>query len=162
MKRKLYRSRKDKIIWGVCGGLAEYFAIDPVIVRVIFVLVGLSGGAGVLAYIILAIVIPQESSEAKTTEDVVRENVEEIKNTASELGHEIESTFAGGKERTEDEARVRHRRLTFLGIIIVVIGIVFLLGSLDFFWWFNWRILWPLVLVAIGITIILSAKRKNR
>jgi len=58
MNKKLYRSRKDKMIGGVAGGLGEYFDIDSTLVRIIFVVSLFLGGTGVLAYIILWIVIP--------------------------------------------------------------------------------------------------------
>mgnify|MGYP003292615410 CR=1 FL=1 len=61
MKKKLYRSRRNVKLCGVCGGIAEYFSIDPTIVRLILVLFTVAGGAGVLAYIICALVIPQET-----------------------------------------------------------------------------------------------------
>jgi phage shock protein PspC (stress-responsive transcriptional regulator) len=61
MERRLFRSRTEKIIAGVCGGLAEYFNTDPTIVRLIWVLVSLLGGAGILAYIILWILMPLQS-----------------------------------------------------------------------------------------------------
>ena len=61
MYKKLYRSVTDKMIAGVCGGLAEYFAVDPVIVRLVFVLAVVFGaGSGILAYIILWIIVPQK------------------------------------------------------------------------------------------------------
>jgi len=61
MAKKLYRSRTDRKIWGICGGLAEYFDMDPTIVRVIFVASLLCGTLGLWAYIIMAIIVPQES-----------------------------------------------------------------------------------------------------
>lgn len=57
--KRLYKSRTDRMICGVCGGLAEYLNMDPTIVRIIMVLVGLSGG-GLIAYLIAAIVIPEK------------------------------------------------------------------------------------------------------
>lgn len=57
---KLYRSSNEKMLCGVCGGIAEYFNIDPVIVRLIFVAFTLSGGAGVLFYILCALIIPKD------------------------------------------------------------------------------------------------------
>ncbi len=56
--KKIYRSNLNKTIGGVCGGIAEFFNIDPVLIRVIFVLFGLFG-AGILVYLILWIMIPQ-------------------------------------------------------------------------------------------------------
>jgi phage shock protein C len=61
MTKKLYRSRNDRMIWGVCGGLAKYFAVDPVIVRVIAVVSLFVGSLGFWIYIIMAIAVPVES-----------------------------------------------------------------------------------------------------
>jgi phage shock protein PspC (stress-responsive transcriptional regulator) len=60
MAKRIYRSRKDKVIYGVCGGIGHYLDIDPVLVRLIWVLTILLGGAGILAYIICWILIPRE------------------------------------------------------------------------------------------------------
>ena len=62
MAKKLYRSRTDRKIWGVCGGLAKYFDIDPTIVRVIAAASILCGTLGIWIYIIMAIVVPVEPS----------------------------------------------------------------------------------------------------
>ncbi len=60
MAKGLKRSKKDKMIAGVCGGLGEYFDIDPNIIRIIFVAFTLLGGSGVLVYIIMWLVVPRE------------------------------------------------------------------------------------------------------
>ena len=59
MEKKLFRSKNNKKICGVCGGLAEYFNMDPTIVRLVAVVLTLAGGCGVLAYIIAALIIPE-------------------------------------------------------------------------------------------------------
>jgi phage shock protein C len=75
--KRLFRSRKERMIAGVCGGIGEYFGIDPTIVRLLFVLGMLMGGPGLLAYLILMIVVPEEpldmeSKSPDTTEgDIV-------------------------------------------------------------------------------------------
>ena len=58
MAKKLCKSKKSKILFGVCGGLAEYFNIDPTICRIIFVLLGLLSGSGIILYIIAALIMP--------------------------------------------------------------------------------------------------------
>jgi phage shock protein C len=58
--KRLYRSRTNKIIAGVCGGIAEYTNIDPTVVRLLWLLVSLIWGAGIVAYIIALIIIPEE------------------------------------------------------------------------------------------------------
>ena len=60
MKKRLYKSRQDKKLCGVCSGIAEYFDIDPTLVRLAWVVFTFLGGSGVLAYIIAAIVMPSE------------------------------------------------------------------------------------------------------
>ncbi len=63
MNKKLYKSRKDKQLCGVCSGIAEYFSLDATIVRLALVAFCLLGGSGILAYIICAIVIPDEPND---------------------------------------------------------------------------------------------------
>ena len=60
MEKKLYRSKNNKKIFGVCGGLAEDFDIDATIIRLVLVLAVLFAGVGVLAYLIAALVIPNQ------------------------------------------------------------------------------------------------------
>ena len=59
MNKRLYRSNESKVIAGVCSGIAEYFDIDPTLIRLAWVLFCALGGSGVLAYIIAAIIIPE-------------------------------------------------------------------------------------------------------
>jgi len=58
--RRLYRNRTDRMIWGVCGGLAKYFNVDPTIIRVLAVISIFITGVSILAYILMAIIIPLE------------------------------------------------------------------------------------------------------
>lgn len=60
MKKRLTRSRNDAMVAGVCSGIADYFKLDPTIIRLAWVLFSLFGGSGVLAYLICAFVIPAE------------------------------------------------------------------------------------------------------
>lgn len=58
--KKLYRSKKNRMIAGVCGGLGDYFNIDPTLVRLLFVLIGLAVGGGFLLYLLLWLIMPEE------------------------------------------------------------------------------------------------------
>jgi phage shock protein C len=58
MQRRLYRSRTDKILGGVCGGLSEYSGVDPTLVRLVFVILALAGGPGILIYLIMWLITP--------------------------------------------------------------------------------------------------------
>ena len=124
------------MLWGVCGGLASYFGIDPTIIRIIFVLLIFVNGLGILAYIILAIVVPREQSAAAG-------------DTAEENG-----------EAVEEETRGRHRSRSILGVFLIVIGAVFLLVSIDLLWWLRWSFVWPVLIMVLGLLILLSGWRK--
>lgn len=60
MKKRLYKSSTDKKVCGVSGGIANYFDVDPTVIRLIWVIFTLVGGSGLIAYIIAAIIMPDE------------------------------------------------------------------------------------------------------
>ncbi len=63
--KRLYRSRDERMLGGVCGGLAEYLHTDPTLIRVLFVLFALAGGPGIIAYLIMWIIVPLEPSDTQ-------------------------------------------------------------------------------------------------
>src|SRR5215210_8829057 len=70
-RRPLLRSRSDRWLWGVAGGLAEHLGFSPALVRLAFVVVSLFGGAGVLAYLVLAIALPEDDGSGKPVDESV-------------------------------------------------------------------------------------------
>ena len=139
---RLYRSNKDRMITGVSGGLAEYFDVDPVLVRIGWVLFCFaSGGTAILIYIIMAIIMPKEEKLESRSD---------------------ESAGAGGRIGGE-----RHPR-NLLALILIGVGVLVLLSKFSVFswfgWgmfsWFSWSVLWPMVLVAIGAAILMSRTRR--
>lgn len=155
MEKRLYRSRTDRMIWGVCGGLAKYFGIDPTIVRLIAVLLIFAGGFGIVAYIILAIVVPLEGTQAAIPQDVIKENVEEMKESATQMGEDIRASFTKG---STSEQRAKNAGPYIIGFILIIIGAIFLLSN--FVWWFRWSYLWPVILIAIGLLIMIGVRRR--
>ncbi|MFA5315931.1 MAG: PspC domain-containing protein [Dehalococcoidales bacterium] len=158
MDRRLYRSETDRVIWGVCGGMAKYFDIDPTIIRIIAVLSILFDGAGIIAYIILAIVIPSEKSRAAEPKDAVKENIEELKTSADNFGKEVRETFSASSPQSRPE--LRNRRVWF-GIILIAIGVVIVLTNFNIFWWFQWKYLWPVMLIIIGALVIFGTRKRG-
>lgn len=63
-KKKYFRSRTERMIAGVCGGMAEYLKIDPIIVRVVWVIFALTAGTGILAYVLFWLLAPEEPAAA--------------------------------------------------------------------------------------------------
>ncbi len=162
MNKRLYRSRTNRMILGVCNGLAEYFNIDPTIVRLIAVLALFIGFfPAVIAYIILAIVVPLEGSTAKQPEETVRENVQEMKQSAAEIGKEIQSTFNKEATKESSAADSYHRSVSILGIGIIAIGIICLIVTFGGWWaWLRWEFIPPVILIIIGLLIIFVRRRK--
>ncbi|MFZ4058272.1 MAG: PspC domain-containing protein [Ferruginibacter sp.] len=117
--KRLYRNENDKIIGGVCGGLANYFGIDPVVVRIVFVLVALAFGTGLLAYLILWIAVPSTASA-------------EIGGTRKKLFRDPDDKIVAG---------VGSGIGNYFGVSPWVPRLLFLLPFLSFvFNWSNWGI----------------------
>ncbi len=142
--KKLYRSRKDKMIGGVAGGLAEYFDIDPTLVRIIFIVTLFIGGGGFLAYIIMWIVVPEEPFVIVTPDA----NAPQSTTTANETQN---------AQPVYDDRR--HRRRNIGGFVLIIIGVLFLMDN--FVPRFHFRDYWPLILVAIGVALLLKSKNNN-
>lgn len=128
---RLYRSTTDKVIGGVCGGLGNYLNIDPVIVRVLFVLLAIFGGSGVLVYIILWIVIPEEvytfgNPESTNEPPAPEENPEVRKNKSSNT--------------------------LIVGIVLIAVGLLIMVDKLIPM--YNLWDFWPLILIAAGVLLI--------
>lgn len=128
--RRLYRSKTDKIVSGVCGGIAEYLEIDSTLVRIVWVIL-IFAGIGVPAYIIAWILIPENPVDYEI----------------------IEPTDEG-----EPLLNVKEKRQKSAGILLFLLGILLLIRN--FFPWFGLERLWPVVIVAAGIWLIFSSKKE--
>ena len=164
MEKRLYRSRHDRMIWGVCGGLATYFNVDPAIVRVIMVLLIFAHGLGIVAYVILAIITPIEPAEAPITGEATGGSVEELKEPVAEPASEIPSSPSIEESKTDhkipDTDKTFYNRRIAIGIILIVLGAFLIVTNLRLFDWLRWGTLWPLIIVAIGLVILLAARRR--
>lgn len=136
------------MIGGVCGGIAEYFNIDPVIVRIIAVAFFFMGGSALLAYVIGLIVIPNEPFAQPAAEKQEKTLVT------------VPAAAPAAKSSSEAVPLV-------LGIILIFIGVVFLLHNIPLFSPFYWRALhivrhffWPSLLIVSGIFIIVRGWKK--
>lgn len=91
--KRIYRSRTDRIVAGVASGLAEYLNIDPLFVRLAFLLLALANGLGILLYLVLWLLLPTPDSVAADPREQVRENVAEMRASAERLVERIRSSF---------------------------------------------------------------------
>ncbi|MDZ4716859.1 MAG: PspC domain-containing protein [Roseiflexaceae bacterium] len=91
---RLRRSISDRMVGGVAGGLAAMLKIDPVIIRIAFLALGLLNGSGVLLYLLLWLIVPSEQSIAEDPRNQVRENASEMREAVDGLLNRIRSFFA--------------------------------------------------------------------
>ena len=147
------RSRKDRIIFGVCGGLAEYFGIDAVIIRLAFVVFTIIEWSGILLYIILAIIIPKTEKEDMTEKQAIDESIENLGEQLKISGEKLEEKV---DEFSEELVTERPKRAMWLGTILILLGLFFLVDRLGFLWWLREDLFLPLVLILLGAWLLIS------
>jgi len=163
MTKKLYRSQKDKILGGVCGGIAEYFEVDSTLARLIFILITVLGGAGILIYILFWLLMPKNPEQGIVlNKERVKEFADEVKERARDLAQNFkkDSEPANPVEEVEQyEVNKRHGRL--LGWILVLAGGLLLLKNI-FPWAFGFYAsrYWPLIIFVIGLALILRSNKR--
>lgn len=144
MNRRLYRSRTDTVIGGVAAGLANYLNADPALIRIAWaILVVVTSGAALLVYIVCWVVVPEAPEEAAAEPETDPVTGEVVTPAATPAAVRISGGSAG----------------VVVGIGLVAIGVWFLLRE-----WLpdiNWGLLWPLVLVGIGVLILVTAMRRR-
>jgi phage shock protein C len=91
--KRIFRSRNERMIAGVAGGLATYFNLDPLLVRLGFALLALMNGFGIMLYLILWLLLPNEDSAAANSRSQVRENVDEMRVTAESAVQRVRDMF---------------------------------------------------------------------
>ena len=153
--KRLYRSRTDRMVSGVCGGLAQYFSIDVTLVRLVFLLLLVFGGSGFLLYLILWIVVPDEQRLDASPQDVMQANTQEMAQSAREFGKSM-GQAVGSSSGDVAQSAARNGPLIF-AVILIFLGIWFLLQNLLHI---DLGQLWPVVLIVIGLALLIPALRK--
>lgn len=146
---KLYRSEKDRVLAGVCGGLADFFDVDSTLVRIIFVLLTIFGGSGLIIYLVLWIIVPTASSTHNVfTKDFMQSNLNEIKDTTRNFAHEF-------RNATKDKNK---NSRNFAGIAIIVLGAFFLLQNLGILR--GAHNFWPILLIILGFALLMKKNQR--
>lgn len=153
MENRLYRSQTDKMLGGVCTGLAKYFLIDVVIVRLLFVAFTLLGGVGPLIYIILWIVLPVEGQTPVAGEPQKLDG-EELKERAGMV-----------KDEFVDAVRQPNRNTTlFIGAGLILLGGYLFMKQFHIPWlsWLNANVILAGLVLVVGIILLIRATRKDQ
>lgn len=138
MEKKLYKLRDDKMVSGVCAGVAQYFKVDPTIVRLLWVIASVAyNGVGVILYIVLAIILPEANKTELEQDDV------EI------LDQE------GKKVSSHDPNKTKQ----LLGFGLVILGGIMLFERV--FKWFDFNMIIAAGIVALGVYIVMKGSKKE-
>lgn len=136
MTKRLLRSSRGKIVAGVCAGLGEYFEIDPVLIRALFIIATFSGGVGLLTYLTLWAIMPKDETP--------------LSPVGQPSGSEL-----------DDGTRLEKRKSSVVaGIALVAMGAFFL--ARQFIPAFDVKFVLPFALIAVGVAIIISALRNKQ
>lgn len=154
--KTLYRSRKHKIISGVAGGIGDYFEIDPVFIRVLFIITIFTGGVGLLAYIVLWIIVPNEPFEYASKNQNQSNTGETEPGERDENWNQTDNTILDPLERTENKNKIR----IFGGLLLILLGLIILLDNIVP--GFDFTYVWSIILILIGSYIIFSSPRRRR
>jgi phage shock protein C len=156
--KRFYRSRTEKVFAGVCGGLGEYFNIDPILVRLIFLVLIIAAGGGFLAYIILWIITPEKPIDITQFQN---SSTMDNKQTSNEEPQ-------GSQDKSKNDPfrypprRHKERGNLIGGLVLITLGALFLAD--EFIPHVSFGDLWPIILVVIGIGLLInsfSGKKNN-
>ncbi len=142
---KLYRSVSNQMIGGVCGGLGAYVNIDPVFVRLLFVLLLFGSDFGFILYLLLWILIPEEGKDYGFKDDSFSDRLKS-------MGNDVQKAVTQPHPQSG----------LILGAGLIIIGGILFLDRLNFSWlrWMDFDILWPLILIAGGIVLLIRIRRE--
>jgi len=142
---KLYRSVSNRMIGGVGGGLGAYLNIDPIFIRLLFILLLFGTEFGFILYLLMWILIPEEGKDYGFKDDSFSDRVKS-------MGDEVQ------KAVTEPHPQAG----LILGAGLIIIGGIIFLERLNFSWlrWMDFDILWPLILIVGGIVLLIRIRRE--
>jgi phage shock protein C len=140
---KLYRSLSDRMVGGVCGGLGTFLNIDPVFIRLLFVLLLFGSNFGFLLYLVLWIVIPEEGKAYGFKEE--------------SLGDKVKSM---GTDLQQAVTQPHPQAGLIMGLGLIVIGGLLFIDRLDLTWlrWLDFNIIWPILLIVGGFVLLFRRK----
>jgi phage shock protein C len=165
-----FQRGQDRILGGVCSGLAHGFRIDPLWVRLGFVLLAFLQGVGLLIYIVLWLVMPEQVEGKEGTRSGFDSMTDDLKRIGEELKGQFSrapspSQTASDQPATEvsspsgTSAAPMKRQSLALGVLLVVIGLILLGANTGFV---QWSVIWPTVLILVGVLLLARTLDRRR
>jgi phage shock protein C len=164
MEKKLYRDEQRKTIGGVCAGLAEYFGVDVSVVRVIFVLALVLKGVGFLPYIVLWIVLPRKQynyNNPNFNNPAGTQFGQGFTFSNPTVDYTVPPPPQPGEPFGFTPPKKQSNAGMLFGVVLIVLGSIFLLDQFDFIPELDFENLWPVILIAVGGVLIFSGQKKQ-
>jgi phage shock protein PspC (stress-responsive transcriptional regulator) len=165
MNKKLYRDEYHKVFGGVCSGLAEYFDMDVVVVRLLFAFTFLIMGVGFIPYIVLWIVLPKKgyiyNNFNNPTVDYTVPPPTPPGGQFNTPPPQPENTFGNNPYSDFPPPRQRSNAGVIIGLVLIVLGAAILVDEYDIIPDFDFERIWPVILVIVGGALIASGQRKH-
>jgi phage shock protein C len=152
MSKKLYRSTNQKVFGGVCGGIAEYFDIDPVIVRILFVIAVFGWGVSFLIYILALFIVPKNHLIYQNAYNNYDQN-----NSSQNANNQEYASY--DYNNYVQEEKISNKTKNFFGITLIVLGAIILLDDLVEL--IRIEYVFPSLLIIAGFYIISSNRKSN-
>jgi phage shock protein PspC (stress-responsive transcriptional regulator) len=155
MARRLTRDPRNAVLGGVASGLADYFDVDPALVRIGFILLCLLHGLGVIMYLVAWVVMPRRDA-APDLPPPDPPPMDRVVDQVREKGEAVVDDLRAGRHRQRHRDGNGNGRI-IAGVILIGMGLVFLIDRLSWLYWPHWLHLgrlWPIVLIVIGIWMI--------
>jgi phage shock protein C len=157
MSTRLERSTTNKVIGGVCGGIAEYLQVDPTLVRVFFVIAAfLTAGLAFLGYLVLIILMPLPGQPQPFVN--AGTNTTTVEGAAT--GDPATPGTAAARPVVPVDPEASERRRAVFGYFLIALGAVFLLANVGVFRFVRWDLVWPLVFVGAGALLLAQRARR--
>ncbi len=169
MNKKLYRDEYHKVLGGVCSGLAEYFDTDVTVIRLLFAFTVIVMGVGIIPYIVLWIVLPKKGYVYNQYNNPTVDYTVPPQQPGGQFtqpGNPFESNSFGNASFNDvppvnyPQKQKSHAGI-IVGVVLIVIGAAVLIDEYDLIPDFDFGRLWPVVLVLVGASLIVSGQRKQ-
>jgi phage shock protein C len=157
VRERLYRSRSDRMLFGVAGGMAEWLDVDPSLVRIVWALLILAGGVGLVLYIVAAIVIPEEPLGATGSAPGATAGADAAPGATSGASADADWQARRAARRAARNERRGNGAMIF-GLILVLVGAWFLV---DRYLNIDSALLFPAVLIVIGGALVIGALARS-
>lgn len=147
MQKRLYRNESDSVLGGVCGGLGQYLGVDPIFIRIFFVLWTVLGELSIVIYMVLWLVVPRQSDASTFRPEDIGVRFRRIGAEIGDIAHEPSTKL-----------------IVYSGVGLIVWGVYYLLRRLDIFW-FSWEYtwyLWPALLILAGTLVLFKTFLKKK